>query len=626
MTVASVLFGFSFYALISWIEQGRLSDIPVYIHYAELMRHGGVPYRDFKFEYPPAALPAMLLPSYMSWSYATSFAVLMGVCGGACIAASASALSAVGAGTERTWAALLAIGISPLVLGSLFDTRFDLWPTLLALGALAAARPGAAPPGRSAPRARVRRQALAGRSAAARNRPPLAAARGIRCPRRTSRRSSSSRSSASCPSQRSAPHGLRAHVRRPARPAAPGGEPRRRGADGGCSTSGCARSRPMSTHGAQALSGRGAGLAADLSTVLEIATVAAIWIVFARRRYADGETLLIAAAARRCRTRRLRQGALAAVPHLARSIRLSGARGAWNRRRRPAAPRARTDADVVPRALLVARARPRSAVVVVPPRTRPRTRGARPACSCSRSAADEIPQQEEQVRRPLREPAHEVAVPLGPVRRGHQDVEAAPDEVELQAAGRTPYSIWNWNRSCGIPRSRANAIACSISVSSCVATAVKPPPVSEVSSSRTYAASTSRLLRVRDLGRLEVGALDEAQVRRERQQRREVGLAAEEVRLQDGADVVVAALAQAAVDAERRRRRGATPPCRCGRSCRAAPRARRARRRCACASSSSIERPRCVSLSATFVRSPSAGCGRAPRGTASTTARVSASS
>src|SRR5262249_43487719 len=42
------------------------------------------------------------------------------------------------ASAERTWAALLAIGISPLVLGSLFDTRFDLWPTLLALGALAA--------------------------------------------------------------------------------------------------------------------------------------------------------------------------------------------------------------------------------------------------------------------------------------------------------------------------------------------------------------------------------------------------------------------------------------------------------------------------------------------------------
>src|SRR5262249_14381247 len=133
----------SFYALISWIEQGQLSDVPVYVHYAGLVRGGGVPYRDFAFEYPPAALPPMLLPSYMAsylgWSYATSFAVLMGVCGAGCIAAAAWALRSVGADATRTWTALLAIGVAPLVLGSLFDTRFDLWPTLLAIGAVVAA-------------------------------------------------------------------------------------------------------------------------------------------------------------------------------------------------------------------------------------------------------------------------------------------------------------------------------------------------------------------------------------------------------------------------------------------------------------------------------------------------------
>src|SRR3954470_9624808 len=100
---------------------------------ATTLRAGSVPYRDFSFEYPPAALPPMLLPAYMSWSYATSVAVLMGVCGAACIAAGGSALRAVGAGVDRTWLALLAIGVAPLVLGSLFDTRFDLWPTLLAV-------------------------------------------------------------------------------------------------------------------------------------------------------------------------------------------------------------------------------------------------------------------------------------------------------------------------------------------------------------------------------------------------------------------------------------------------------------------------------------------------------------
>src|SRR5207249_11706488 len=135
---AALLLGVSFYVLITWLEHRQLSDVPVYVRYAAQVRGGGVPYRDFAFEYPPAALPPMLLPAYMNWSYATSFAVLMGVCGAACIAAAGWALRAVDAGAERTWAALLAIGIAPLVLGSLFDTRFDLWPALLAVGALAA--------------------------------------------------------------------------------------------------------------------------------------------------------------------------------------------------------------------------------------------------------------------------------------------------------------------------------------------------------------------------------------------------------------------------------------------------------------------------------------------------------
>jgi hypothetical protein len=295
VAVASVLFGFAFYALVSWIERGQLSDVPVYVHYAELMRHGAVPYRDFKFEYPPAALPAMLLPSYMSWSYATSFAVLMGVCGAACIAASASALGAVGASAERTWAALLAIGVSPLVLGSLFDSRFDLWPTLLALAAVAAV---------------VRERplvsgALLGLGFAAKLWPavllPLAV---VHLWRRRGQAGALALVaafavvSAACflPFAVLGSDGLRAmfadQLDRPLQVESLGAAVLMAAQHLGM--------RPLatvSTHGAQALSGRGAGLAADLSTVLEIAAVVAIWIVFARRRLADGEAMLIAAAA-----------------------------------------------------------------------------------------------------------------------------------------------------------------------------------------------------------------------------------------------------------------------------------------------------------------------------------------
>src|SRR5438045_7895103 len=108
----AVLLGLSCYPPITWLEQGQPSRVGCYQQHATAIRAGQVPYRDFPFEYPPAALPPMLLPAYMSWSYATSFAVLMGVCGAACIAAAGSALRTVGAGPARTWAVLLATGVA----------------------------------------------------------------------------------------------------------------------------------------------------------------------------------------------------------------------------------------------------------------------------------------------------------------------------------------------------------------------------------------------------------------------------------------------------------------------------------------------------------------------------------
>ena len=292
---AAVLLGLSFYALVAWLEQDQLSDVGIYLHYSGLMRGGAVPYRDFRFEYPPAALPAMLLPSYMSWSYVTSFAVLMGVCGAGCLAAAASALRAVGAGTERTWIALLTIGVSPLVLGSLFDTRFDLWPTLLAVAALAAVV-------RERP---VVSGVLLGLGFAAKLWPavllPIAL---VHLWRRRGPAGAVAVSaaflavSAACfvPFAILGADGLRAmfadQLNRPLQVESLGAAVLMAAQHLGMS--------PLATvtsHGAQGLSGRGAGLAADLSTVLEVAAVVAVWVVFARRRHASGEAVLIAAAA-----------------------------------------------------------------------------------------------------------------------------------------------------------------------------------------------------------------------------------------------------------------------------------------------------------------------------------------
>jgi hypothetical protein len=296
--VAAVLLAISFYVLIRWLERAQLSDVPLYVHYAGLVRGGAVPYRDFPFEYPPAALPALVLPAYLSWSYATSFAVVMGVCGAACIAVAASALRAVDASAERTWAALLLIGISPLVLGSLFDTRFDLWPTLLAVGAVAATV-------RERP---VASGALLGLGFAAKLWPavllPIAVAHLWRRRGRTSGLvvvASFVAIAAACflPFAVLAPDGLRGmfadQLNRPLQVESLGAAVLMAAQHLGM--------RPLATvttHGAQALSGRGAGLAADLSTAAELAAVLAVWILFARRRNPDGEAVLLAAAAVVC--------------------------------------------------------------------------------------------------------------------------------------------------------------------------------------------------------------------------------------------------------------------------------------------------------------------------------------
>jgi hypothetical protein len=292
---AAVLLGLSFYALLRWLERGQLSDVGGYQQHATAIRAGQVPYRDFPFEYPPAALPPMLLAAYMSWSYATSFAVLMGVCGAGCIAAAASALRAVGAGAERTWAALLAVGVSPLVLGALFDTRFDLWPTLLAVGALAAV---------------VRERplvggALLGLGFAAKLWPavllPIAV---VHLWRRRGRAGALAllaafvAAAAACfvPFAVLAPDGLHSmfadQLGRPLQVESLGAAVLMAAQHFGM--------HPLATvtsHGAQALSGRGAGLAADLSTALEVVAVVTVWILFARRRHAGGEAVLLTSAA-----------------------------------------------------------------------------------------------------------------------------------------------------------------------------------------------------------------------------------------------------------------------------------------------------------------------------------------
>jgi hypothetical protein len=124
-----------------WRGEAAISDVPVYQRYGDLVLGGAVPYRDVRVEYPPGALLAFVPPSGVTAGevgYARAFAALMCASGVAAILLAAAALAGLGAGPGRTALALAVPAVSPLLLGPLLLTRFDLLPAALTTGALAA--------------------------------------------------------------------------------------------------------------------------------------------------------------------------------------------------------------------------------------------------------------------------------------------------------------------------------------------------------------------------------------------------------------------------------------------------------------------------------------------------------
>jgi Glycosyltransferase family 87 len=111
-------------------ERDQIIDTPVYERYGDALARGEVPYRDFRPEYPPLALPVFWFPSAVGGDYRTGFESLMLVCGVAMVVFVALA----GARGPRLFFA----AVFPLLLGSVVLTRYDLWPAALTAGALAA--------------------------------------------------------------------------------------------------------------------------------------------------------------------------------------------------------------------------------------------------------------------------------------------------------------------------------------------------------------------------------------------------------------------------------------------------------------------------------------------------------
>jgi predicted membrane-bound dolichyl-phosphate-mannose-protein mannosyltransferase len=119
-----------------------ITDTPIYKPFADAIRAGQFPYRDFALEYPPAALPVFLLPALLApdptlEAYTQAFQTVMLICG--TLATGCVAVTIVALHWDRWRAAggLALAAAGPLIIGPAVLSHFDLWPAALTALALA---------------------------------------------------------------------------------------------------------------------------------------------------------------------------------------------------------------------------------------------------------------------------------------------------------------------------------------------------------------------------------------------------------------------------------------------------------------------------------------------------------
>jgi Glycosyltransferase family 87 len=143
--VLSAIGGF----VISWIiihhgrfTVGQMLDTPIYAHYAGMMKRGLIPYRDFAEVYPPLALPVFLFPGLLAGtsfaSYNHIFQLEMLLCGMVAVGLAAAVLVDQRPRLSRLIAGVALGALMPVLMGSVILSRYDLWPTLLTIAAVAA--------------------------------------------------------------------------------------------------------------------------------------------------------------------------------------------------------------------------------------------------------------------------------------------------------------------------------------------------------------------------------------------------------------------------------------------------------------------------------------------------------
>jgi hypothetical protein len=131
---------------VTWELVGdAVTDIALYQAYGERIAGGLVPYRDFGFEYPPGALPALVLPALVTSSlhaYRIAFVAEMAAVGVLAVLALDVGLRRLELPRRERVLSLSVIALAPLLLGGVILTRFDLVPAALVVVALALAVAG----------------------------------------------------------------------------------------------------------------------------------------------------------------------------------------------------------------------------------------------------------------------------------------------------------------------------------------------------------------------------------------------------------------------------------------------------------------------------------------------------
>jgi hypothetical protein len=125
---------------VAWELLGdAVTDVALYRAYGERVAHGIVPYRDFGFEYPPGALPALVGPALVTGSlhaYRIVFVAEMALVGVLGILAVDAALRRLDLPRRERVLSLAVVALAPLLLGGVILTRFDLVPAALVAAAI----------------------------------------------------------------------------------------------------------------------------------------------------------------------------------------------------------------------------------------------------------------------------------------------------------------------------------------------------------------------------------------------------------------------------------------------------------------------------------------------------------